>query len=139
MPRRHVDPAVKAAATAEALAGGSSRAIGRKYAVSYSAVRLWRRYPYSHQKSEQVNARVFALMLEGLDTVAAHFRHARDADWLASQSAADLAAFDGVALGQLLGLVEAVRAAGDQPAESPEAGPEPPALPAPPAPDAAAW
>ena len=121
MPRRKIAPEVKAAATAAALAGGSTRSIARRYAVSHQAVHLWRKYPYGQQKSEQINARVFRLVLEGLDALAAHYIATRDADWIARQSAADLALYDGMAHDRLLGLVEAIRAAGERR--------DPPALP----------
>ena len=133
MPRRKIDPAVKAAATADALAGGSSRSVARRYQVDHSAVARWRRYPYPQDKAEQINARVFALMLEGLDTLAEHYRAARAPDWVSAQTAADLAQFDGMAHDRLLGLVEAVRAAAErrdaaalpEPGDAVDAAPEP--------------
>jgi len=127
MPRRHIDPAVKAAATAEALAGGSTRAIARKYAISHQAVHLWRHYRYGHQKAEQVNARLFTLILEGLDTLTEHVRLTRDPAYVHAQSAHDLAILDGVLADKLLLLLRAVQA-GDGTAAEPAA----PALPAPP-------
>jgi len=111
MPRRRIDPAVKAAATAEALAGGSPRAIARRYGVSHPAVILWRSYRYDHEKAEQVNARIFVLLLEGLDTLAEHLRLVRDPAWVQNQPARDLAIYDGVLTDKLLWVLRGVQAA----------------------------
>jgi hypothetical protein len=110
MPRRKVDPAVRAAATAEALAGEPVARVARRNGVSRRAVARWRAAPTAADKAEQVDARVFTLLLEALDTLSAHLVQVRDPAWVAAQNAHDLAIYTGVLSDKVLVLLHAVSA-----------------------------
>lgn len=96
-----VEQRIKAAAVAEVILGEPIRKVARKYGVSHVSVQKWRDQAASPpvvvpEKRLELGNLIAVFLREGLDTLVAHARFARNEDWLAKQTAESLAVYDGV-------------------------------------------
>jgi hypothetical protein len=113
MPRStRIDPATRAAAVADLMAGEQPALVAAKYGIDAAKVRMWKtRYvapdvapdvaPITYQQPAQLAQKQYIgelivdLLRAKLEASQAIARAARNPEWLAKQSAADLAALGG--------------------------------------------
>lgn len=97
-----IDPAIKAKAVAEVIAGRPIREVAREYGVDSGALTRWRQQavadplPAQYARSrEAMIDQVFDTVYESLDGVRAIARLTADSEWLRRQDAGQLAQLAG--------------------------------------------
>jgi transposase-like protein len=124
----------KAAVLSALLAGQSVTAVAQQFHLSRDTVRAWRSAAglsqgapaVSQQKRAEIGELLIGYLREVLTTLRVQQRAFREKDWLAAQSASELAVLHGVSFDKAVRLLEALQSsdegAGSEPGESGDAG-----------------
>jgi transposase-like protein len=112
-------PEKKAAVMAALLAGQGVDATARQYKISKATVSRWkselgneRMEQIETKKRETMDELLLDYLRETLTTLQVQAIHFRDQDWLAEQSASELAVLHGVQTDKAIRLLEALESAG---------------------------
>ena len=106
---RHYTPETKAAVMAALLAGQGTTEVAREYEIPASTVSRWKRKARQEVgRSDDVGELLLGYLTENLTTLTAQAKVFREAEWLRTQDAADVAVLHGVLTDKAVRLLEAL-------------------------------
>lgn len=111
--RREYDEATKAAVMAALLTGQSIGQVAKQYKIPEGTVKYWKMQSRPNQlvdpqKKDFVGSLLFDYLVASLRSLRIQAEHFGDTDWLAKQSASDLAVLHGVSTDKVIRLLEAL-------------------------------
>lgn len=113
MSRRNYDDDTKAAVMAELAAGQGVGAVAKKYEIPAGTVKSWKKrlkgeQPVASEKKEAIGDLLVKYLETNLQTLRVQSEAFRDREWLARQSASEVAILHGVLTDKTVRLLEAL-------------------------------